>query len=76
MAFTLSEASAGNSPGKKDASLSWILSRPSLCSRPMAVEVKLLLSENSMCGSFTAYGVHQPSATTWPWRRIMMLCMP
>src|SRR6185436_4715985 len=51
-----------------------MVSLPSAAANPMPVDVKLLLSENITCGSSFAYGAHQPSATTTPWRRIITLC--
>ena len=38
-----------------------MVSLPSATAIPTAVNVKLLLSENIMCGSAAAYGAHQPS---------------
>ncbi|UUZ87334.1 hypothetical protein LJK88_18395 [Paenibacillus sp. P26] len=40
------------------------------------MEVKLLLSENIMCGMSGPYGAHQASAATWPRRSSMKLCRP
>ena len=39
------------------------------------MEVKLLLSENMTCRFSADSGFHHPSATTWPCRTSMKLCM-
>src|SRR5262245_29449366 len=74
IAFRLLLGSAGASSGKNFSTGSSTLNFPSAAARPTAVEVKLLLSENRECGVSAAYGAHQPSATTWPWRTSMKLC--
>ena len=47
-------AAAGASSGKNFSTGSSTVSLPSATARPTAVDVKLLLSENIMCGSFAA----------------------
>ena len=42
--------------------------------KPMAIEVKLLLTEYMVCGMSGAYGSLQVSKATFLWRKIMMLC--
>src|SRR5262245_12961704 len=74
IALRLAEGSAGASSGKNLRTGSSTLSFPSPTAKPTAVEVKLLLNEKSMCGDSAAYGDHQPSATTCPWRINMKLC--
>ncbi len=64
---------AGASPGKNFSTGSSMASLPSPTAMPTAVEVKLLLRENSMCGVSAAYGPHHPSATTRPCRTSMKL---
>ena len=64
IAFRFSLGSAGASSGKKESTVSSRLSLPSAIARPTPVDVKLLLSEKSTCGSSRRYGPHQPSATT------------
>ena len=51
IAFRFSLGSAGASSGKKERTVSSRLSFPSAIARPMPVDVKLLLSEKSTCGS-------------------------
>ncbi len=51
IAFRFSLGSAGASSGKNESTVSSRLSFPSAIARPTAVEVKLLLSEKSTCGS-------------------------
>ena len=75
MALRLVLGSAGASSGKNFSTSSSRLSFPSAMARPTAVEVKLLLSEYSEWGDAALYGAHHPSATTWPWRSSMKLCI-
>ena len=56
IAFRLSLGSAGASSGNAASTVSSRLSLPSAIARPTAVDVKLLLSEKSTCGSFFAVG--------------------
>ena len=74
IALRLTPGCAGALSGKKSRTASSRCSLPSAMASPTAVDVKLLLSEKSMCGSFAAYGCHQPSAITRPWRTIITLC--
>jgi hypothetical protein len=48
-------------------------SSPSSTAKPTAVALKLFVTEYSTWMSSGAYGAHQPSATTLPWRRSIML---
>src|SRR5262245_44801511 len=73
IAFRLALGSAGASSGKNLRTGSSTLSFPSAAASPTAVDVKLLLSENSEWRTSGPYGAHQPSVTTWPWRTRMKL---
>src|SRR5678816_1607236 len=66
---------AGSLPGKKEITLSSTLIFFSSTAKPTAVDVKLLLKEYNVCFRSGRYGFHQPSAITFPWRRIIMLCI-
>src|SRR5262249_9346841 len=74
IALRLLLGSGGASSGKNFSTSSSRLSFPSEMANPTAVEVKLLLSEYRAWGDSALYGAHQPSATTWPWRRSMKPC--
>src|SRR5262245_50099250 len=75
IAFRFRDGSAGARSGKNESTSSSRLNFPSSTARPTAVEVKLLLSECITCGVSADCGFHQPSATTWPWRTSMKLCI-
>src|SRR5262245_53632206 len=74
IALRLLPGLAGASLGKNFSTGSSTLSFPSATASPTAVAVKLLLSEKREWRASAWYGAHQPSATTWPWRRSMKLC--
>src|SRR3954471_18604157 len=66
----------GMRSGKKETTVSSMLSLPSACARPTAVDVKLLLKEYMVWRFAVLYGVHHPSPITEPPRTTITLCMP
>ncbi len=61
--------------GKNFRTFSSIFNFLSATANPTAVEVKLLLSDQRICGLSLDSGAHQHSATTCPWRTSMKLCI-
>src|SRR5688572_27554501 len=73
MPFRKSLPAAGVTSGKNFSTGSSTLNLPSAWAMPIAVDEKLLVSENIWCGVSGANGVHQPSAITWPRRTTITL---
>src|ERR1700755_2356564 len=65
-AARLDEIVSGRSFGKNEMILSESFILFSLTANPIAVDVKVLLAEYSVCRNVGLYGSHQPSAITFP----------